>query len=405
MWFNSLVASAGGSDRRPERQRQGRTTPPSAPPRSCRALANEAAPAGPGDQQGGPGAARLRVRALGLRGQLLVRLPERRRGEGKAFQKKIGWARYPRTEPDKPSRPPLGGINLGVGAYSKHPDLAFDAAQLPRAAREPGRSPPRRAACRPPPRRSTTTRRSRRRSRSPTCCASRSSSGAPRPVTPAYSDISLAIQKTFHPPDRHRPGRRSQTSSRTASTRRPKGRSSDGGGQRPSHRAPEPQPRERKQLTERARAERRLAWMLCAPAVIVMLVVTGYPIVYAIYLSLQTLRPALPRRQGVRRPLQLRRRAHLEHVVVGRRQHADHHRRLGGDRARARHGDRAGHAPRDLRPRPGARGDPDPVRDRHRGRRVRLALRLRPGQRLRPGPAARSPTPRRRSPSAAARSS
>ncbi len=23
---------------------------------------------------------------------------------------------------------------------------------------------------------------------------------APRPVTPAYSDISLAIQKTFHPP-------------------------------------------------------------------------------------------------------------------------------------------------------------------------------------------------------------
>ncbi len=26
-------------------------------------------------------------------------------------------------------------------------------------------------------------------------------SAAPRPVTPAYSDISLAIQKTFHPPD------------------------------------------------------------------------------------------------------------------------------------------------------------------------------------------------------------
>jgi multiple sugar transport system substrate-binding protein len=24
---------------------------------------------------------------------------------------------------------------------------------------------------------------------------------APRPVTPAYSDISLAIQKTFHPPE------------------------------------------------------------------------------------------------------------------------------------------------------------------------------------------------------------
>ena len=40
-------------------------------------------------------------------------------------------------------------------------------------------------------------------------------------------------------------------------------------------------------LTERSRAERRLAWTLCAPAVITMLLVTGYPIAYAIYLSLQ----------------------------------------------------------------------------------------------------------------------
>jgi multiple sugar transport system permease protein len=43
----------------------------------------------------------------------------------------------------------------------------------------------------------------------------------------------------------------------------------------------------RKPLSERARAERRLAYMLCAPAVVAMLVVTGYPIGYAIYLSLQ----------------------------------------------------------------------------------------------------------------------
>jgi multiple sugar transport system permease protein len=43
----------------------------------------------------------------------------------------------------------------------------------------------------------------------------------------------------------------------------------------------------RRKITERARAERKLAWMLCAPAVIAMLIVTGYPIGYAIYLSLQ----------------------------------------------------------------------------------------------------------------------
>ncbi|MCU1454835.1 MAG: sugar transporter permease [Acidimicrobiales bacterium] len=42
----------------------------------------------------------------------------------------------------------------------------------------------------------------------------------------------------------------------------------------------------RRARSERARAERRLGWMLCAPAVTVMLLVTAYPIGYAIYLSL-----------------------------------------------------------------------------------------------------------------------
>jgi multiple sugar transport system permease protein len=46
-------------------------------------------------------------------------------------------------------------------------------------------------------------------------------------------------------------------------------------------------PAPKKGLTGRARAERKTGWMLCAPAVTVMLLVTGYPIVYAIYLSLQ----------------------------------------------------------------------------------------------------------------------
>ena len=40
-------------------------------------------------------------------------------------------------------------------------------------------------------------------------------------------------------------------------------------------------------LSERARSERKLAYMLCAPAILAMLVVTGYPIGYAVYLSLQ----------------------------------------------------------------------------------------------------------------------
>src|SRR3954447_2583819 len=43
----------------------------------------------------------------------------------------------------------------------------------------------------------------------------------------------------------------------------------------------------KKGMTDRAKAERKLAWLLCAPAVIAMLIVTGYPIGYAVYLSLQ----------------------------------------------------------------------------------------------------------------------
>jgi multiple sugar transport system permease protein len=43
----------------------------------------------------------------------------------------------------------------------------------------------------------------------------------------------------------------------------------------------------KKKVTDKTKAERKLAWLLCAPAVIAMLVVTGYPIAYAFYLSLQ----------------------------------------------------------------------------------------------------------------------
>lgn len=39
----------------------------------------------------------------------------------------MGWALYPRVKADEPTAPPYGGIVLGVGAKSKHPDLAYQA--------------------------------------------------------------------------------------------------------------------------------------------------------------------------------------------------------------------------------------------------------------------------------------
>ncbi len=41
----------------------------------------------------------------------------------------LSWARYPRTVADEESKPPVGGINIGVGAYTENPEFALEAAQ------------------------------------------------------------------------------------------------------------------------------------------------------------------------------------------------------------------------------------------------------------------------------------
>jgi trehalose/maltose transport system permease protein len=56
--------------------------------------------------------------------------------------------------------------------------------------------------------------------------------------------------------------------------------------------------REPAAISERTRSERRLAWMLCAPAVIAMLAVTAYPIGYAIVLSLRQVDLRFPEEGG-----------------------------------------------------------------------------------------------------------
>jgi multiple sugar transport system permease protein len=50
--------------------------------------------------------------------------------------------------------------------------------------------------------------------------------------------------------------------------------------------------------SSRTRSERRLGWYLCAPAVIAMLLVTAYPIVYALVLSVQDLDLRFPEEGG-----------------------------------------------------------------------------------------------------------
>jgi multiple sugar transport system permease protein len=50
-------------------------------------------------------------------------------------------------------------------------------------------------------------------------------------------------------------------------------------------------------LSEGKRAERRLGWLLCAPAALVMVAVTGWPIIYSIWLSLQRFDLKFPDKQ------------------------------------------------------------------------------------------------------------
>ena len=42
--------------------------------------------------------------------------------------KEMGAAKFPEVVAGTPSKPPLGGFNLGVSAYSENPDEAFEAA-------------------------------------------------------------------------------------------------------------------------------------------------------------------------------------------------------------------------------------------------------------------------------------
>ncbi len=116
------------------------------------------------------------------------------------FQKNMGWAVYPRTDKDKESRPPLGGFNIAVSAYSNNSDLAFEAAECLASpenqalSAELGGLPPTTESVYEDP---------KVQKAFPFADQLRQSieSAGPRPVTPAYSDISLAIQKTFHPPE------------------------------------------------------------------------------------------------------------------------------------------------------------------------------------------------------------
>jgi multiple sugar transport system substrate-binding protein len=112
----------------------------------------------------------------------------------------IGWGMYPRVLKGSPSRPPLGGIDLGIGAFSPHQALALEAARC--ITSTPNQTYYFLHDGNPAVRASVFSDR-RVLAEFPMAPLLRQSlqAAAPRPRTAAYGDLSGALQESFHPPD------------------------------------------------------------------------------------------------------------------------------------------------------------------------------------------------------------
>ena len=120
--------------------------------------------------------------------------------------KNMGFAMYPRVVANKPSAPPLGGFNIGVGAYSDNQDQAFDAAAC--IGSDKSELTATELDGLPPSREHLYTDKVVTKAYPGFAQLVKKSIDAagPRPLTPAYQDVSLAIQDTLQPPDRIDPG-------------------------------------------------------------------------------------------------------------------------------------------------------------------------------------------------------
>ena len=118
----------------------------------------------------------------------------------KAVLKDLGWARYPETVAGEQSRPPIGGINVGVSPYSTHKDLALDAVKCITSvenqvtyAIETANMPARQAAYQDP----------KLRKQFPAdlleLWQASIDTGGPRPASPYWSTIVNATLSRWHP--------------------------------------------------------------------------------------------------------------------------------------------------------------------------------------------------------------
>ncbi len=199
VWFNTLINSAGGSIL------NASATGPSLGPPAVRAAAimrdlAESPAADPSLPNQMEDQNRLAmesgVAAFELNYPFVY--PSMKANNPELF-KNFRWAPYPRVDVNRPARPTIGGIDLAVSAYSRHPDLAFEAALCLRnrenqliAALEGGLPPTLRALYDEPAF-------MKEYPFSGEVLAALESASV-RPLTPAYQNVSIAVSHTLSPP-------------------------------------------------------------------------------------------------------------------------------------------------------------------------------------------------------------
>jgi multiple sugar transport system substrate-binding protein len=199
VWFNSLNASAGGTILGPN----GKVSV--GPPAAKAASIIKAVASGPGADPGLSQAQEDQGRLAFEKGGAAFEVnypfvyPSAQMNAPKIF-KNMGFAPWPAVSPGQPARVTIGGINFGVGGYTKHPKQAFAAAAclrnranqtlyalkggLPPTINSLYNSP---ALAKPYPFKGL--------------IRQQLNTASIRPQSAAYSDISLAISKGLSPPD------------------------------------------------------------------------------------------------------------------------------------------------------------------------------------------------------------
>jgi multiple sugar transport system substrate-binding protein len=122
--------------------------------------------------------------------------------EAPEIGKKMGYARFPRVDTQRPSKPPLGGFNLAVSSFSEHKDVAFEAAAC--LANGQSQLTATKLDGLPPSRSDLYTNKTVTEAYPGFAKLVQKSieDAGPRPSTAAYQDVSLAVQRSLHPPNK-----------------------------------------------------------------------------------------------------------------------------------------------------------------------------------------------------------